>query len=125
MLWDDWGGWYDNAPPPQLDYRGLAERVPCLIISPYARKGTTSQGGYVDDTQYEDGSVLKFIREAFSLPPIGQSLPNRDYTDQRANSIVSAFDFTQSPRPFVPFTSEYSRTHFLHEAPSNAAVDEQ
>src|SRR5581483_10401025 len=31
VVWDDWGGWYDNAPPPQLDYRGLGMRVPCII----------------------------------------------------------------------------------------------
>ena len=40
VLWDDWGGWYDNAKPPQLDYRGLGFRVPCLIISPYAKPAT-------------------------------------------------------------------------------------
>jgi phospholipase C len=124
ILWDDWGGWYDNAPPPQLDYRGLAVRVPCLIISPYARQGQTSPG-YVDDTQYEFGSILKFIEQAFDLPAIGSGLPNRDYTDQRATSIEDAFDFTQTPRPFVPFTSKYPASHFIHEAPSNQAVDEQ
>ena len=37
VIWDDWGGFYDNASPPQLDYRGLGIRVPCLIISPYAK----------------------------------------------------------------------------------------
>ena len=56
VLWDDWGGWYDNAPPPQRDYRGLGIRVPCLIISPYARKN------YVSHTTYEFGSVLEIYR---------------------------------------------------------------
>ncbi|MFY9738613.1 MAG: alkaline phosphatase family protein [Candidatus Cybelea sp.] len=28
VLWDDWGGWYDNAAPKQLDYRGLGIRSP-------------------------------------------------------------------------------------------------
>ena len=42
VLWDDWGGWYDNASPKQLDYRGLGIRVPCLIISPYAKETSAS-----------------------------------------------------------------------------------
>ena len=70
MVWDDWGGWYDNASPPKiLDYRGLGIRVPCLIISPYARETSSSQPGYISHTQYEYGSILKFIEEAFNLPP--------------------------------------------------------
>jgi phospholipase C len=115
VLWDDWGGWYDNAVPPQLDYRGLGIRVPCLIISPYAKQG------YVADTQYEYGSILKFIEETFGLPYIGS--PSNGYTDERANSLDDAFDFTQQPRPFVPIGSKYSRSRFLHELPSNDPID--
>ncbi len=122
IVWDDWGGWYDNAVPPQLDFRGLAERVPCLIISPYARKGTTSLG-YVDHTQYEYGSILKFIEQAFNLPNEGP--PSEGYTDARAISLSNAFDFTQSPRPFTPFTSKYPASRFIHEPPSNEPVDTQ
>ena len=70
IIWDDWGGWFDNAPPPQLDFRGLAMRVPCLIISPYARKGQSSLG-YISHTQYEFGSILRFIEQAYNLPNIG------------------------------------------------------
>ncbi|MGA8535162.1 MAG: alkaline phosphatase family protein, partial [Candidatus Tumulicola sp.] len=54
VLWDDWGGWYDNVPPPQLDFVGLAIRVPCIIISPYTK------ARYVSHTQYEYGTILKF-----------------------------------------------------------------
>ena len=61
VVWDDWGGFYDNAPPPQLDYRGLGIRVPCLIISPYAKHG------YVSHVQYEYGSILRFIEEVYGL----------------------------------------------------------
>ena len=31
VVWDEWGGWYDSVPPPQLDARGLGFRVPCVI----------------------------------------------------------------------------------------------
>jgi len=117
VLWDDWGGWYDNAPPPQRDYRGLGIRVPCLIISPYARKN------YVSHTTYEFGSVLKFMEEAFELPNIGPT--EQGYTDARAHSLSDAFDFTQKPRRFVPIGSKYGMQTFLHEPPSNKPVDTQ
>ncbi len=117
VLWDDWGGWYDDAPPPQLDYRGLGIRVPCIVISPYAKKK------YVDHTQYEYGSVLRFIEETFSLPNIGPV--SSGYTDGRATSLDNAFDFNQSPRPFVPIKSKYAMKTFLREPPSHAPVDTQ
>src|SRR6185312_3701097 len=59
VLWDDWGGFYDDAAPPQLDFKGLGLRVPCIIISPYAR------AHYVSHTQYEFGSVNAFIEQIF------------------------------------------------------------
>jgi len=121
VLWDDWGGWYDNANPPDLDYRGLGIRVPCLIISPYARETSPSQQGYVSHTQYEFGSILKFMEEAFNLPYIGS--PEKGYTDERANPLDDSFDFTQTPRPFVPIQSKYSKSYFLHQRHSTEPVD--
>jgi phospholipase C len=119
VVWDDWGGFYDNAPPPQLDYRGLGIRVPCLIISPYAKQG------YVSHVQYEYGSILRFIEEVYGFPAGSIGPTSEGYTDARANSLDDAFDFTQTPRPFVPITSKYSTSHFLHEPPSNEPADAQ
>jgi phospholipase C len=117
VVWDDWGGFYDNAPPPQPDYRGLGIRVPCLIISPYAKQN------YVSHVQYEYGSILRFIEEVYSLPA-GSIGPTSDgYTDGRAASLDDAFDFTQSPRPFTPIGSKYPMSQFLREPPSNEPVD--
>ncbi len=82
--WDDWGGWYDHVIPPQVDGDGYGFRVPALIISPYARHGT------IDNTTYDFTSILKFIEDNWSLPP----LTARDAT---ANSIANALDFSQSP----------------------------
>jgi phospholipase C len=111
ILWDDWGGWYDNAKPPQLDYVGLAERVPCLIISPYARKG------YVSHTQYEFGSILKFIEETFHLASLGT-------TDVRATSLANSFNFKQAPRPFVPIVTQHSAEFFISQPQSRKAPDD-
>ena len=38
VLWDDWGGFYEDAAPPKTgDYFGPGVRVPRIIISPYAK----------------------------------------------------------------------------------------
>jgi phospholipase C len=89
VLWDDWGGWYDPVPPPQLDYTSLGFRVPMLVISPYAKPH------FVSKTQYEFGSVLKFVEENFGTGSLGS-------TDVRANSIGDILDFKRSPRKFQP-----------------------
>lgn len=113
ILWDDWGGFYDHVPPPQLDYTGLGFRVPMIIVSPYAKKG------YVAHTQYEFGSLLKFVEETFGLPSLGT-------TDERANNINDAFNFKQTPRAFVPIRpldSKHNATYFLHRPESKTPVD--
>ena len=110
ILWDDWGGWYDDASPPQLDYEGNAIRVPCIIVSPYAKKG------YVDDTTYEYGSILKFIEQAFNVPSIHT-------TDERAASLLNAFDFTQKPRPFKAIPTKYPPSTFFNAPQSERPPD--
>jgi phospholipase C len=119
VVWDDWGGFFDNAAPPQLDYRGLGIRVPCLIISPYAKRG------YVSHVQYEWGSILRFIEEVNGFPAGSIGPTSEGYTDARASSLDDAFDFNQNPRQFIPITSKYSRSYFLHEPPSNEPADTQ
>ncbi len=116
IVWDDWGGFYDNVPPPLKDkWGGLGLRVPMIVVSPYARLGTSSQG-YISHTQYEFGSILKFIEDIWSLGRLGT-------TDTRATSIIDCFDFTQKARTFVPIGSKYSRSFFEHQRPSYKPVD--
>ena len=86
ITWDDFGGFYDHVPPPHLDIMGLGPRVPMLIISPWAKQG------YIDSTQYEFSSVLKFIEDSFGL----ECMTARDCG---ANNMMDAFDFTQDVRP--------------------------
>jgi phospholipase C len=86
VTWDDWGGWYDHVPPPQVDAFGYGFRVPCLVISPYAR------AGIVDHTQSDFTSILKFIETVYSLPPLTAR-------DAAASNMTEAFDFSQAPRP--------------------------
>jgi phospholipase C len=90
VTWDDFGGFYDHVPPPQKDAFGLGLRVPCLIASPYARRGL------VDHTEYEFSSIVKFCERIFSLPPMTAR-------DAAADDMLGAFDLSQPPRPYSDF----------------------
>ena len=122
ILWDDWGGWYDDLPPPQPDFRGLGIRVPCIVVSPYARATSARQPGYVSHTPYEFGSILAFVEDTFGLPVLGPA--SLGYTDSRATSIGDVFDFHQAPRPFTPISAPQSATYFLHQVPSGLPPDD-
>jgi phospholipase C len=119
VVWDDWGGFYDNvAPPKQDDQGGPGFRVAMLVISPYVKTGTGSQGGYISNTVYGFGSIIRFIEDTFDLGRLGT-------TDSTSTSIGDMFDFTQSPRSFTTIPSTYKRAFFLHQKPSNVPVDTQ
>jgi phospholipase C len=105
IVWDDWGGWYDNVPPPHVGYRGPGIRVGCLIVSPYARPH------YVSHTEYEFGSILRFEEEAFGMPFIGSAADG--YTDVTSTPLDDSFDFTQSPVSFTPIKTKYPPSFFL------------
>ena len=107
VLWDDWGGFYDNAPPPFQDrHGGLGFRVPAIVISPYAIGGNSSQGGYVAHTQYEFGSILKYIEQNWNLGSLRTS-------DKRAKNIGKyVFDYSQTPRAFSTIPSRLSAKDF-------------
>jgi phospholipase C len=91
IIWDDFGGFYDHVPPPRLDIMGLGPRTPALIVSPWTVRGSNRQGGFVDHTQYESSSVLRFIEDRWGLP----SLTSRD---RQADPLAGALDFSQQPR---------------------------
>jgi phospholipase C len=131
VIWDDWGGWYDRAPPPQLDFRGLGIRTPMLIISPYAK--AHQDDGHVSHTQFETGSILRFIESVFDLTPLeklssdGNSFLNAlGYTDQRSAGIGVTLDVRQSPRPFgAPIPAAYGEPYFKTQIPSYRLPDNQ
>jgi phospholipase C len=89
LTWDDYGGFYDHVPPPQVDGFGFGIRVPLLIISPYAKRG------YVTHEPGEFSSVLRFIEDNWGLG----RLTDRD---REATPLLSAFDFGRAPRPPDP-----------------------
>jgi phospholipase C len=110
IVWDDWGGWYDHVPPPQLDVMGLGFRVPMIVVSPYARHG------YISHVQHEFGSILRFTETAFGLPSLGTA-------DARADSLQDCFDFTQSVTPLQPIATFMKPADFLRQPRSNKPPD--
>lgn len=110
ITYDDWGGWYDHVPPPNVDEYGYGYRVPALLVSPYAKKGV------VDSTVLDFTSIMKFIEQNWSVEPVAER-------DANANSFIEAFDFEQSPREpvFVP-SSYYLQTSENTDEPEPAPV---
>jgi phospholipase C len=88
LLWtyDGWGGFYDHVPPPQVDADGYGFRVPALLVSPFARPG------YVDHTQLDYTSMLRFVETNWGLQPLASR-------DASAKTFTDAFDFTNPGRP--------------------------
>jgi phospholipase C len=118
VLWDDWGGFYDHVPPPCLSESqcrdsqgGLGFRVPMIIVSPYVT-------AHVEHTQYEFGSILKYIEGNWNLGSLGT-------TDKRATSIGNVFNYDQKPRKFKKIPAALPLSFFLHQRPSDQPPDTQ
>jgi|SRR5579883_85490 len=69
VTWDDPGGFWDHVPPPSWlvcpdgNPCGNGQRVPLLLISPYARTGVVHE--------YDDqASVIKFVERLFDRTPL-------------------------------------------------------
>jgi phospholipase C len=80
IIYDEFGGLWDHVAPPKGDRWGPGSRVPAIIISPYAKKS------YVDHTQYDTTSVLKFIETRFNIEPFSDR-------DAKADNLRNAFEF--------------------------------
>jgi len=93
VAYDENGGFYDHAKVPHGDRWGPGTRIPAIIVSPFAKKG------FVDSTQYDTASVLRFITHRFNLPML-PGLAQRD-AQLRAHGypamgdLSGALDFAQ------------------------------
>ena len=68
---DENGGWWDHVAPPKGDRWGPGTRIPALVVSPFARKGT------VDHTVYDTASILRLITRVHQLEVL-DGLKQRD-----------------------------------------------
>jgi phospholipase C len=89
LTWDDFGGFYDHVAPPKVNYISFGPRVPTIVISPYARPH------FVDHSQMDFTSVLKFIEQDYRLPALTS-------LDRHAHSLLSSLNFHGAPlKPLV------------------------
>jgi phospholipase C len=92
--YDEWGGFFDHVAPAvapdvvsEWGLRGF--RVPCLVISPRARRG------HVAHDVYDHTSVLKAVEWRWNLPPLTPR-------DSAARNIAEVLDFSSPPDPTAP-----------------------
>src|SRR5262249_6592536 len=97
VFWDEWGGFYDHVPPPQVDAVSYGFRVPLLVISPYTRAGDSPDGGSVSHSFYSFESLLKFAEANWGLPSLGPR-------DAAATAMTALFDFAAPLRPPLVLT---------------------
>jgi phospholipase C len=111
LTWDDWGGWYDHVPPPQVLAGSNCTqwgcgyvygfRVPMIVMSPYTKPA------YISHVNHDFGSILKFIETKFSLPSI--STVNGGYADSNAlDDLSDIFNLNQTPNVFQPITAPFN-----------------
>jgi phospholipase C len=140
VVWDDWGGWYDEVAPPQYDFRGKGIRTPMMVISAYIKSGGYyyyGGHGWLSHWVYEPGSILKYIENVFATGHLDQ-LPcyyycmygnEIGYTDRTSQNGIAdnMLDTTQTPRPFtpVPTPSGYDENFFLNQPESAGPPDTQ
>jgi phospholipase C len=99
LTWDDWGGFYDNVPPPRVDGNGYGIRVPGLLISAWARAGA------IDHQILSFDAYLKLIEALYlhgqALNPRTDGRPDSRPTVREKAKILgdlrNEFDFQQQP----------------------------
>jgi acid phosphatase len=83
ITYDENGGRWDHVVPSvRKDGWGVGVRVPGIIVSPFAHKGS------IDHTEYETVSILKLIERRFNLAPLSA----RD-SDPAVNDLTNALHF--------------------------------
>ena len=106
VTWDDWGGWYDHVDPPVAEQWDSARaqrpadaysefngdpfrygsRVPCLVLSPFAKHG------HVCSQLNSHVSLVRFCQTVFGLPALNDR-------DARSNAMSDCFAMGQQPLP--------------------------
>ena len=105
ITWDEGGGYYDHVVPPYsftINHNftqpliGLGQRVPLLVISPFARQN------FVSHDLLSHLSLLHFIDYNWNLVPLSSLV-------SQSSLPLSFFNFTQIPRapiilsPLAPY----------------------
>ena len=109
VTWDDWGGWYDHVPPtfldqPYGDYQ-YGFRVPLLVVSGY------TPTGFVDNTQSDFGSILRFVEKNFGIAE-----GSLGFADARSTSnLTEFFNLTQPAKVFTTIPAALDANYFIND----------
>jgi phospholipase C len=92
ITYDEGGGYYDQVAPPTVDGELLGNRVPMVIISPYAKEA------YVSHTEMNHASQLALVDYNWGLPALNEFVADSDLP-------LDMFAFEAPPRAPYPFTT--------------------
>jgi phospholipase C len=86
FTFDEWGGFFDHVSPPagpdvKPEYQQRGFRVPCVLVSPFARRKHVAHG------TYDHTSILKLVEWRFGLAPLS-------VRDAAAANLAGALDFS-------------------------------
>ncbi|TRM73361.1 acid phosphatase, partial [Sulfolobus sp. A20-N-F8] len=94
ITFDEGGGYYDQVIPPAINHYGLGQRIPLLIISPYAKEA------YINNYTLSGYTLLGFIDYNFHLPYI------TSLAEMGVDGLLQSFNFSMKPRPPIILTPE-------------------
>ena len=80
ITYDEGGGYYDQVAPPVFNGMQLGQRVPFLLISPFAKEN------YISSTVLDQGSIPAFIDYNWNLPALNSFVSG-------SNIALDMFDF--------------------------------
>jgi acid phosphatase len=64
VTYDENGGFWDHAAPPKADRWGPGNRIPAILIGSMVKKG------FVDHTEYDTSSIIRFLMARYDLPTL-------------------------------------------------------
>lgn len=113
LTYDEGGGYYDHVPPPRIisqsdgfEYplQGLGQRVPFILISPYAKEN------YVSETLLSHLSIIHFIDYNWNLPALNNYV-------QSSNLPLDMFYFNGPPRAPIILKADGTYSYLTYPIP--------
>ncbi len=87
VTFDEGGGYYDQITPPSINHFGLGQRIPLIVISPYAREA------FVGNQTISGYTITGFIDNTFGLPYLTKTV-----AESNTLGMLQMFNFTKNPR---------------------------
>lgn len=104
VTYDEHGGFYDHVYPPatvapdsytsEWSFDQLGVRVPAILVSPWVQAGVVK-------TTLEHTSILRYVCEKWSLPPLGRRM-QEEAGALRANTFAGELKKLSEPREDTP-----------------------